>query len=94
MFKTASALAHHAQMSGGRCSVKESGHYGQFVDEVSAGLVRAENVNENDTMKYEVTDVAAARFGGGRKIEKAEEVVDNDDFYADVLEGLGEEDLW
>lgn len=90
-FKTPSALAHHAQMVGDRCRIKDSSHYGQFVSEISSGLVKADSVNEDNVTKYEVTEEASARFGKAQKPKKPVQE-ENDDFYADMLEpGPGED---
>ncbi|ODM19497.1 hypothetical protein SI65_04481 [Aspergillus cristatus] len=53
IFKSAAALVAHCESPSVHCSINEQDVYGQFMDEVSGGLIQAVGYNDDGTIKYE-----------------------------------------
>lgn len=53
IFKSAAALVSHCESPSVRCDIKAKDIFGQFIDELSGGVIQATGYNEDGTIKYE-----------------------------------------
>ncbi|OAA56379.1 Zinc finger, C2H2 [Cordyceps fumosorosea ARSEF 2679] len=54
IFKSAEAMMYHAESAGARCLIRETEHYGAFVDQLTGGIVQAETNSQRDAVEYSV----------------------------------------
>ncbi|XWX00349.1 hypothetical protein V2A60_008369 [Cordyceps javanica] len=62
IFKSAEAITSHAE-SPGYCRIRETGHYGAFMDQITGGIVEVDQNSSHDTIMYKVgKEVATKTF--------------------------------
>ncbi|KAL2760447.1 hypothetical protein ACRALDRAFT_2024427 [Sodiomyces alcalophilus JCM 7366] len=59
-FKDVAAMTAHAESQSKRCSIRFSEHYRPFIDQLTAGVVDAVGLHEDNTVKYEVSKDATS----------------------------------
>lgn len=53
IFKSVEAITSHAE-SPGHCRIRETEHYGAFIDQLTGGIVKVDASGGNDGIKYDV----------------------------------------
>lgn len=66
-FVDVTALASHVESQGRRCQIRMSESFRTFVDQLTAGVVDAVGVQEDGTTRFEISNEAVVKFGGGKR---------------------------
>ncbi len=51
-FDSATGLAQHAESQSVRCRIRETDQYGQFVDQLTAGMADVQGRHDDNTIRY------------------------------------------
>ncbi len=61
-FNSAASVAHHVEAPSTRCTLRYRANYGQYINQLSAGLVEVDGHHSDDTVRYVISDNATEKL--------------------------------
>ncbi|KAK1982673.1 C2H2 type zinc finger-containing protein [Colletotrichum cereale] len=75
-FRDASSLTAHSESETSRCSIRHSGNYRKYLDQLTGGMADVNNKHQDGTVKYEVSTEAIIKFGPQQAKKATEDFIE------------------